>query len=149
MAGTHNDINVLQRFSMFARLAEGHAPAVKFEITGNPYNKGYYLADGIHPPLSTFVKIIPDHSTDKKSHFVKCQEAFRKDVKWAFCVLQHRFAIVGYPASVGVSNVRVHCCVIMYNMIIESERDDQLFDHEGPIAQHAQVSTSGIPRHAT
>ena len=81
MAGSHNDINVLQHSPMFARLAEGNAPAVNFEVNGHRYNQGYYLADGIYPQWLTFVKAIPNPQGEKRARFAKEPESCRKDVE--------------------------------------------------------------------
>jgi hypothetical protein len=94
MPDTHNDIIVLQRSPIFARLAEGHGPQVNYSINDNDYSIGYYLTDGIYPSYVTFVKTISEPQGNKKKYFAKAQEACRKDVEHAFGVLQSRFAIV-------------------------------------------------------
>ncbi|XP_020153285.1 uncharacterized protein [Aegilops tauschii subsp. strangulata] len=81
--------------NVFAKLVEGHAPPVNFKVNGRQYNKGYYLADGIYPRWSTFVKTISNPVPGgKNSYFAKCQEACRKDVEQAFGVLKSLFAVV-------------------------------------------------------
>ncbi|XP_071683610.1 uncharacterized protein [Lolium perenne] len=148
MAGTHNYINVLQRSPVFvARLAEGHALPVNFEINCHAYNKRYYLADGIYLEYATFVKTIFRSCSDNEPYFAACQETCRKDVERAFDMLKQHFAIVRYHFFTWsesqiweVMNARV----IMHNIIIESERNvptdrDQSFDFQGPLTHVEHV----------
>jgi hypothetical protein len=127
MPGSHNDINVLHRSSLFARLADGEAPKVNYTIN-NEYTMGYYLADGIYPSWATFVKAIPEPRGNKKKYFAIAQEACRKDVERAFGVLQSRFAIVRGPARFWDEDTLrqiMRAYVIMHNMIMEDEQDDE------------------------
>ncbi|XP_020161157.1 uncharacterized protein [Aegilops tauschii subsp. strangulata] len=131
MAGSHNDINVLQHSPVFARLAEGHSPPVNFEINGHQYNKGYYLAEGMYPQWSTFVKTISKPQGEKRKRFAQMQESVRKDVERAFGVLQSRWGIVQNSAlSRDVRKLweMMTACVIMHKMIVEDERDESIFD---------------------
>lgn len=91
---------------------------------------------------TTLVKIITDPATNANVWFAKIQEAWRKDVERAFGALQARFVIIGYPAltwsTLQIWKVML-ACVITYNMIIESERNDLVndmlpYDHMEPLA---------------
>jgi hypothetical protein len=136
LPGSNNDLNVLQRSPVFAKLAGGEAPEVNYSINGHEYTMGYYLADGIYPQWATFVKTIPAPDTQKKKKFAQMQEAARKDVERAFGVLQARFAIVRGPAKgwkrKEIGDVMT-ACVIMHNMIVEEERDNgrQSYTYDG------------------
>jgi hypothetical protein len=77
----------MHRSLVFSRLTEGTAPQISYEINGNPYDKDYYLADGIYPSWPTFVKTVHNPADEKCKRFAKDQETARKDVERAFGVL--------------------------------------------------------------
>ncbi|XP_055535702.1 uncharacterized protein LOC129724650 [Wyeomyia smithii] len=75
MPGSNNDINVLNRSPLFSEIYSGQSPAVKFVVNARTYTSGYYLADGIYPPLATLVQTITHPIGLKRKHFAKMQEA--------------------------------------------------------------------------
>ena len=149
LPGSLNDINVLDRSPLFTLLANGRAPLVNYIINGHEYRMGYYLTDGIYPNWSTFVKTIPCPQGLKKKHFAKAQELARKDVEWAFGVLQARFAIVRGPARFWDEETLadiMKVCIIMHNMFIEDEGDIDNIDFDGSDANPPlEVSHSYTP----
>jgi hypothetical protein len=60
LPGSLNDINVLHRSPLFAKLSNGEGPQVKYRINNHEYSMGYYLPDGIYPSWATLVKTIPE-----------------------------------------------------------------------------------------
>ncbi|CAL5344958.1 unnamed protein product [Camellia sinensis] len=134
MPGSHNDLNVLDRPPLFSDLAQGKAPSVHYTVNGHSYDMGYYLADGIYPQWATLVQTISSPQGAKRQHFAMMQESARKDVEWAFGVLQSRFAIIGGAVRFWdpkmLANI-MKTCIILHNMIVEDEREEHLdFDYE-------------------
>ena len=124
IAGSNNDINVLNQSNVFNDILEGRAANVQYTINGTPYNMGYYLADGIYPEWATFVKTISMPQGEKRKLFAQHQESARKDVERAFGVLQSRFAIICGPARAWHMETLKHtiyACIILHNMIVEDE----------------------------
>ena len=75
---------------------------------------------------------MPEPQGNKKKYFAKAQEACRKDVERAFGVLQSQFAIIHGPARLwdeeSLENI-MRACIIMYNMIVEDEREMRTRDN--------------------
>nr|GEX37264.1 putative nuclease HARBI1 [Tanacetum cinerariifolium] len=90
VACANNDINVLVNSSLFDDLLNDTAPVLPYVVNGVGYENGYYLADGIYPQWSTFVKSFTVVNDAKYAYFKKRQEGARKDVERAFGVLQGR-----------------------------------------------------------
>jgi hypothetical protein len=115
IAGSHNDICVLQCSPLFSRLVLGHALDVNYEI--NNHYKGYSLANGIYTKWLTFGKIICDPFTKKKASFSKCQESHKKDNEWAFYVLQSQFSIMWCPNFPMVDDSYLGCHGCMFDHV--------------------------------
>ncbi|XP_023732546.1 uncharacterized protein LOC111880356 [Lactuca sativa] len=89
-AGANNNINVLDQSHVFNDIYLGKSHDVPFQANGVAYNRGYYLTDGIYPPLSVFVKSFTCPNDPKRKKFKEAQESARKDVERAFGVLKRR-----------------------------------------------------------
>ncbi|GJS26933.1 hypothetical protein Tco_0487553 [Tanacetum coccineum] len=86
--GANNDLNVLYGSPLFDDELADTSPECPFVVNGHTYRKCYYLADGIYPAWSTFVKSFSVARDEKSLKFKRVQEAARKDIKRAFRVLQ-------------------------------------------------------------
>ncbi|GJT43525.1 zinc finger, CCHC-type containing protein [Tanacetum coccineum] len=84
----NNDLNVLYGSPLFYDEIADIAQECPCIVNGHTYRKCYYLADGIYPEWSTFVKTFSVTKDAKTFKFKTVQEAARKDIKRAFGVLQ-------------------------------------------------------------
>jgi hypothetical protein len=127
IAGSNNDINVLNKSPLFIQKLRGEAPRVQYVVNGKRYYTGYYLADGIYPDWATIIKSIPSPLSDKDKCFAKRQESERKVVECSFGVLQSWFNIVRRPAKMwkrrDVVNI-IQAYIIWHNMIVEDEKQE-------------------------
>ncbi|KAI5350940.1 hypothetical protein L3X38_003831 [Prunus dulcis] len=94
VAGSQNDLNVLGQSPVFNDVLRGEAPNITYEINNTIYQNGYYLADGIYPRWTTFVKTIPHPRSHKQKFVARYQEGYIKDVERCFGILQARWAII-------------------------------------------------------
>ncbi|XP_034223294.1 uncharacterized protein LOC117633692, partial [Prunus dulcis] len=120
--GSQNDLNVLGQSPVFDEVLRGHSPQVTYQINNTVYSGAYYLADGIYPRWTTFVKTIPNPQSEKERSFASFQEGYRKDVERCFGILQARWAIIRGAARMLDEEVLrsiMMTCIILHNMIVE------------------------------
>nr|GEW24614.1 hypothetical protein [Tanacetum cinerariifolium] len=94
----NNDLTVLNHYPLFDDLLDDIALVVPFEVNGVAFQKRYYLADGIYPQWTAFVKSFTVARDERNAIFKRRQESALKDVEIAFCVLQGRWHIIAQPA---------------------------------------------------
>ncbi|CAL8996280.1 unnamed protein product [Prunus brigantina] len=144
VAGSQNDLNVLGQSPVFNDVLRGEAPKITYEINNIVYQTGYYLADGIYPRWTTFVKSIPHPRTQKQKLFATYQESYRKDVERCFGILQARWAIIRGAARMFDEEVLrsiMMTCIILHNMIVEDE-----FDYEAEEVYEADPINTALTR---
>ncbi|XP_059669062.1 uncharacterized protein LOC132314184 [Cornus florida] len=124
MAGSHNDLNVLDHSPVFKSMINGSMPPVNYVVNGHRRTIGYYLSDGIYLKWATLMQTILHPTTVKEKLFANKQETVRKDVERAFGVLQIRWAITHQPVlywnTEDLNNI-MRTCIILHNIIIEDE----------------------------
>ncbi|XP_047979165.1 uncharacterized protein LOC125221078 [Salvia hispanica] len=122
VAGSNNDINVLNSSYLFIEQCNDNGPTIEFTANGRQH-MGYYLADGIYPRWPVFFETITCPISERRVLFAQKLEAARKDVEWAFGVLQARFIVKG-PARFWYKDVIadvMYVCIILHNMLVEHE----------------------------
>ncbi|CAH9074501.1 unnamed protein product [Cuscuta epithymum] len=149
MAGTNNDVNVLDRSPLFDDLVNDRAPLCNYVVNDHHYNMGYYLSDGIYPEYATLIQTISNPSSLKEKLFARHQESVRKDVERAFGVLQSRWHIIKGPARMwnqkDLGKI-MKTCIILHNMIIESE-NSQGIDPQSWQSEGEDTSDNVVPDH--
>ncbi|XP_048447321.1 uncharacterized protein LOC125480473 [Pyrus x bretschneideri] len=133
--GAQNDLNVIAQSPVFHEVLQGKALRVIYSVNGHTYDGPYYLANGIYPRWTTFVKTVPHPQSEKEKHFAKCQKRCRKDVERCFGILQVRWAIVRSTArmfDVKALRSTMMTCIILHNMIVEDEYDYDIIDEYKP-----------------
>nr|XP_043619618.1 protein ANTAGONIST OF LIKE HETEROCHROMATIN PROTEIN 1-like [Erigeron canadensis] len=122
LAGSNNDVNVLQQSPLFQNECNGSAPDSSFSVNGHEYKRGYYLTGGIYPRWDAFVKAYPHQVEQDEKKFKRLQEAAKKDVERAFGVLKGKWKILNRPLRLWTKEKIkkvVAACTILHNMIIK------------------------------
>ncbi|GKC20660.1 ALP1-like protein, partial [Tanacetum coccineum] len=96
--GANNDLTVFNHSLLFDDFLDDVAPVVPCEVDEVTFEKGYYLADGIYPQCSSFVKSFTVARGEEITVFKRRQESAQNDVERAFGVLQGRWHIIAQPA---------------------------------------------------
>ncbi|XP_076951124.1 uncharacterized protein LOC143624313 [Bidens hawaiensis] len=114
VAGSNNDLNVIDQSPIFDDLIDGVEPPQAFFVNGEHFKYGYYLVDGIYSEWGTLVQAYASPLSDKRKYFTKRQESARKDIERTFGVLKKKMGNIGESNKIldkGEDNgSRLHVC---------------------------------------
>ena len=130
--GSLNDINVLDRSKIVGSLIRGEFDnrVPPYNINGKRQDWIYFLADGVYPCWSIFVKRCDKPHSEAEIKCSKRQEHVRKDIERCFGVLVKKSGILkNHLRGWYASNIKqlVDCCVIIHNMTQEVRMTDYTF----------------------
>ncbi|KAI5349549.1 hypothetical protein L3X38_002437 [Prunus dulcis] len=126
VAGSQNNLNVLGQSPVFNDVLRGEAPNITYEINNTIYQNGYYLADGIYPRWTTFVKTIPHSDPISKKILLAIKRGTEKMLRDALVSFKPWWAIIRGAARLFDDEVLrsiMMTCIILNNMIVEDEYD--------------------------
>jgi hypothetical protein len=125
--GTNNDINTLRLDGYIHRVLQGPLSSLSksFSVSGETFDRNYFLVDGIYPAWSIFVSSLSCPVTIGETRFAKRQESCRKDVERLFGVVKQRFKVMRTGNRIEYRDLSflcdiVRCCFILHNIIVLS-----------------------------
>jgi len=150
LPGSNNDLNILDKGPFMFQYVNGAFPSAQYVVNGHTYNLPYFLADGIYPDWTCFVKAISQPQGEKRQLFSALQEARRKDIERLFGVLQARWHILARPSlywDEQTLQMIWKTCIILHNLIVAEETDanGELASHEYLHDDSAVVFGSRLP----
>ncbi|XP_021985867.1 uncharacterized protein LOC110882077 [Helianthus annuus] len=125
VAGSNNDLNVIDQSPIFDDIIDGIEPTQSFYANGKHFKYGYYLVDGIYE-CSTLIQAFSSTTNGKRKYFTKKQESTRKYIERAFGVLKKRFHLIANPVrfmtpeKIKIMDV-IYTYLILHNMILEDQ----------------------------
>ena len=107
---------------MFHSILNGNHGRHEFHIDESEpaFNVNYFLADGIYPSWSTFVKPLSTPTTQAEKAFNQAQESERKCVERLFGVVQGRWKIMRSGNRIEYRE-KAFCCEIVTVSVIHLE----------------------------
>jgi Plant transposon protein len=120
--GTNNDVNILHASDFSSSFLDGRfedleKDVVPFSIADQSFNKMFVLVDGAYPKFERFVKPMKFPILPEQKRFKEWQAAARKDIKYAFAILQGKFQAV--VRSIQIWDIN-HESTIILNLLWQS-----------------------------